>query len=334
MKISVIIPVYNAENSIEKCLKAILEQKETDFDLEIVAVNDGSTDNTAKVLESLTGQIKIISQANQGPAAARNAGAKAANGEVLIFTDSDTVPQPGWVKRIYQTFKEEEVAACAGSYCIANPESPLSRIIQSEIDFRYSSYGKSIKFAGTYNLAVAKNLFFEVGGFDESYRQASGEDNDFCYKVVKAGHLIRFVKEAQVAHYHTENLYKYLKEQFRHGFWRAGLYWQHPDRMSGDDYTYWKDIVEPPLCLATFASLLSSLFPRKSAGRVLGLISMLTLIALFFLELWQAQKFNLAGSDKFFAAKVMFLRAFARTTGFLYGFVKLSGRLKCKKKSA
>lgn len=334
MKISVVIPVYNAEQFIERTVTAVLEQNSQGFDLELVTVNDGSSDRTLEILNNFKHKIKIVDQVNRGPAAARNAGANAASGDILVFTDSDTIAQPGWLQSLYQGFSEEGVEACAGSYCIANGNSPLARVIQSEIEFRYGSFPEFIKFAGTYNLAVTKALFTRIGGFDETYRQASGEDNDFCYKIVKSGKLIKFIEPAKVAHFHTESLPRYLKEQYRHGYWRSKLYFTHPERMGGDDYTYWKDIVEPPACLASALGLLLLIFSNRRNSISAKILPILPLLLLFFLELWQSRQFNLGTGDKFFAAKVIFLRAFARTAGFLHGVISSAGRLKCKKKSA
>lgn len=333
MKISVVIPVFNAEKFINATINAVLDQKTEDFAIELITVNDGSKDGTLAILERFGDKIKLINQENRGPAAARNAGAHAASGEIIVFTDSDTIPQADWLANLYQVFKNENVSACAGSYCIANPESVLSRIIQSEIEFRYKSFKRMIRFAGTYNLAVTKELFEQTGGFDEAYRQASGEDNDFCYKIVKTGNLIRFVEDAKVAHFHTEKPFKYLKEQYRHGFWRARLYFEHPEKMSGDDYTFWKDIIEPPLAILGFIFMAKSILFRgkQNSKNSLGVIPFLFLVLL---ELWQAQKLQISAKDRVFAVKIMFLRTFARTAGFVMGILNGAGGFKCKKKSA
>lgn len=90
MKFSVIIPVYNAGDSICKCIDSLLAQTETDY--EIIAVDDGSTDSTPEILDEIAekhNKIRIIHQSNQGVSAARNKGIQNANGEYLIFVDSD-----------------------------------------------------------------------------------------------------------------------------------------------------------------------------------------------------------------------------------------------------
>ena len=90
VKVSVIIPVYNVEKYLGECLESIIDQSLED--IEIVCVNDGSTDNSLSILESyaeLDNRIKIISQENHGLAAARNTGLKNINGDYVYFIDSD-----------------------------------------------------------------------------------------------------------------------------------------------------------------------------------------------------------------------------------------------------
>src|SRR3989344_4693238 len=88
IKASIIVPAFNAEKSIGKCLQAL--QNQSVKGLEIIVVNDGSTDNTAVEAGKFKG-VKVISQKNKGPAAARNLGAWNAKSKTLIFTDSDCV---------------------------------------------------------------------------------------------------------------------------------------------------------------------------------------------------------------------------------------------------
>ncbi|MBI3290943.1 glycosyltransferase family 2 protein, partial [Candidatus Falkowbacteria bacterium] len=86
-QISIIIPIYNAAKTLEDCLQSIFSQTFKHY--EIIAVNDGSTDSSAKILEKYKNKLTLITQKNEGAASARNAGAKAARGEFIIFCDSD-----------------------------------------------------------------------------------------------------------------------------------------------------------------------------------------------------------------------------------------------------
>ena len=89
-KISIIVPVYNTEKFLEKCLNSLINQ--TLKDIEIICINDGSTDNSLQILEKFANKdkrIQIINQTNSGPSIARNIGIKKAVGEYIGFVDSD-----------------------------------------------------------------------------------------------------------------------------------------------------------------------------------------------------------------------------------------------------
>src|SRR3979490_1155633 len=90
--VSIIIPTFNGASRIANCLDA-LRQQVAGRDAEILVVNDGSTDNTANVVDRYPG-VRLITQANAGPAAARNRGALEARGKIILFTDDDCTPMP------------------------------------------------------------------------------------------------------------------------------------------------------------------------------------------------------------------------------------------------
>jgi glycosyltransferase involved in cell wall biosynthesis len=93
--LSIIIPTFNGASRIGRCLEALLQQK-TFRKMEILVVDDGSTDDTAAAIGRYLG-VRLIAQANAGPAAARNRGAAEARGDIILFTDDDCVPMPTWL---------------------------------------------------------------------------------------------------------------------------------------------------------------------------------------------------------------------------------------------
>ncbi len=317
MNISAIIPVFNGERTIAANIAAIKNQIQTHGKLEIIVVDDGSQDSTANVLRTID-SIKVISQINRGPAAARNAGAREASGDILVFTDADTIPHADWLEELVAPFADPAIQACAGTYTIANSGNALAETVQKEIEMRHRSYGDFIKFAGTYNLAIRKQLFEKIGGFNETYTQASGEDNDLCYRILREGHEIRYVGSARVAHHHPVKLSKYLKEQFRHGYWRARLYRQFPERLSGDSYTSIKDGMEILLCLLSILAVFSG---RSCLRRMLARISTMAAVLTCLWQWHYAGKLFDQTQPRLFTAGVFALRAFARTFGLLSGMI-------------
>jgi glycosyltransferase involved in cell wall biosynthesis len=314
--VSVIIPACDSQDTVGPALEAVLCQSA--LALEVIVVDDGSTDGTAEVVRSFP-EVKYLFQENRGPAAARNRGARQARGDILVFTDSDCRPRRDWLEQLARGFMSDDVAAVAGGYGIANPESLLARCVHQEILYRHRflmpDYPRSF---GSYNVAIRRDVFFQVNGFDESYRRASGEDNDLSYRILKSGKKIYFARQALVDHRHPWRLSRYLKEQFRHGYWRARMYRVHPDMMAGDGYTFWKDAVEAPLSLLVLFSGAAGLviFPG-----VLNFLFYGSLAALLFIEAGFAVRMGEVAAERLFLSGMMFVRSFARSFGFLAGLL-------------
>lgn len=127
--ISVVIPVYNAEVYIKRCLESI--QKQTYDNLEIIVVNDGSTDNTQKVLEEIQQQdrrIKLIQKENEGVSAARNDGVATATGKYVYFIDSDDYVENNIIEKLYKVISSQgELSVCGFTTVFMNKEdAPFS----------------------------------------------------------------------------------------------------------------------------------------------------------------------------------------------------------------
>ncbi|MFH0753590.1 MAG: glycosyltransferase [Candidatus Omnitrophota bacterium] len=304
--VSVIIPAYNAAKTIGDAIRAVLSQDYAG-QVDLIVVDDGSSDHTEDIVRSFPGVV-YVHQCNAGPASARNRGAREACGEFLFFTDSDCRPESSWISKMLKGFLYQDVAVVAGSYGIANPHSALARVIHQEIVYRHRvlmpDYPKAF---GSYNFAVRKEFFEAVGGFNPSYRRASGEDNDLSYKIIARGGRILFLKHALVDHYHQQFLGRYLREQYFHGLWRVKMYSDHPGMLTGDGYTFWKDIVEVPLVLLHVLSLIVPAY-------------FLVLLACFLVfEIIFGCLIMRSCGDGVLAGGVMWLRSFLRTTGFFSG---------------
>lgn len=323
--VGIVIPAYNCEKTILNTLHAVLAQTHADIDL--IVVDDGSTDKTAEIIHSVRG-VRYIYQDNAGPATARNRGAQEVKSDLVFFTDSDCIPRKDWIERALGYFEDPSVAVVAGSYGIANPENILARCVHKEILYRHHRLMPLYpKVFGSYNFGIRKKVFEIVGGFNTSYRHASGEDNDLSYKILKAGYKIYFAKEALVDHYHPEKVKKYLREQYRHGFWRVRMYLDHPSMMKGDDYTFWKDRTEVGLVGLIVLNLIVSTLVLPS-GLHLAFMFFLFLFAIEAYYSWAATK-NFV--ETIFFTFVMFLRAFARTFGFSSGILRDFSRKFIKK---
>lgn len=318
MNISIVVPVYNAQRTIAKTAEGCLNQDYSGGCIDVIFVDDGSTDGTAGIVKQFA--LKYIYQENSGPASARNRGFKESSGELVVFTDSDCVPAKSWISKVVEGFTGEDIGAVAGSYDIANPESLLSNCIHEEIKLRHLKLRdkKYIRAFGSYNVAIRRNVFEKAGGYNESYRAASGEDNDLSYKILKAGYKIKFQEDAVVAHTHTEKLWKYLREQYRHGYWRMKLYKDFPDMAKGDDYTTFKDIFEPLLPLMGFCSVV---FLWHKYGVILFMTLMATNGLMQLPSAIKAVKIK-KNFKLLYMALVTFIRSYARAFGMIKGIWK------------
>jgi len=216
MKVSVVIPTYNGEKKIRETLEALSAQDHSEY--EIIVVNDGSTDQTEKIIKELQkeiSQLRIVTQENQGPGRARNRGVEEAKGEIIAFTDDDCVPERKWLRKITEMFKEDKkIGIIGGTYLPDQKENTwIDRWQRSNTNiFMESGLGKKIHFFETNNMAIRKDIFKEVGGFNLLFGGKEGsEDIDLNYKVLKKGYHLILSPEARLKHKHKENLKGLLK---------------------------------------------------------------------------------------------------------------------------
>ena len=151
-KVSIIIPVYNGEKYINECLNSVLN--ETYENIEIVIVNDGSTDNTSDILnEYQENRIKIINQRNQGVSAARNNGIKNSTGEYITFLDIDDIIIPNYIEDLVHTLLEYELDIVKTSYGNFTNKKDIEKVSY------YSDSYREIKKEEINNLFIATPKF-------------------------------------------------------------------------------------------------------------------------------------------------------------------------------
>ena len=234
--ISVIVPAYNAEKTIKDCLNGLLRQNYPKNKYEVIVVDDGSTDDTRKILKSFR-RVKLVEQEHKGPAAARNLGVKHAKGNIVLFTDSDCVPDKNWIKHMIEPFKDKTIVGVSGTYKTLNKEKPIARFAGYEIEERHKKLKKEIDFIGTFSAGYRKNVFVRFGGFDESFTMPAGEDPELSFKINKAGLKMVFQSKAFVYTYHPDSLREFLRKKFWRSYWRVLLYKKYPRKIFRHSYT-------------------------------------------------------------------------------------------------
>jgi GT2 family glycosyltransferase len=234
--ISIIIPTFNGSRRIGNCLDALLQQS-ANRAVEILVVNDGSTDDTAAVVGRYAG-VRLISQVNAGPAAARNHGASEAKGSILLFTDDDCVPAPGWLDAMLVPFSAAEVVGAKGAYR-TRQKKLAARFVQIEYEDRYHLMRQlpEIDFIDTYSAAFRRDRFMEMGGYDTSFPVACAEDIELSYRMSARGWKMKFVPAAIIYHTHPDSFRNYLKKKYKFAFWRMLAVRKNPSKGVKDSHT-------------------------------------------------------------------------------------------------
>lgn len=236
MPASIIIPTFNGASRIVNCLDALLKQT-AGQNAEILVVNDGSTDNTAEVVQHYSG-VRLITQANSGPAAARNRGALEAGGTIILFTDDDCVPTPDWLGAMLESFQDPEVVGAKGVYQ-TRQKSMTARFVQIEYEDRYRLMAKldCIDFVDTYSAAFRRDRFLEMTGYDTAFPVACAEDIELSYRMSARGWKMKFAPAAIVYHTHPDMLSRYLKKKYKFAFWRVLAVRKNPRKALKDSHT-------------------------------------------------------------------------------------------------
>jgi glycosyltransferase involved in cell wall biosynthesis len=252
--VSIIVPTFNGVRRIGACLNALLHQS-TARDFEILVVDDGSTDGTADVVRRYP-EVRLICQANAGPAAARNRGARAALGSIILFTDDDCVAAPNWLDAMLAPFRDPEVVGTKGVYR-SRQTRLIARFVQIEYEDRYRlmSRERDIDFIDTYSAAFRRDRFIEMGGYDLSFPVACAEDVELSYRMSARGWKMKFAPEAIVYHTHPDRLASYLRKKYKFAFWRMLAVRKNPAKGVKDSHTpqlMKLQVLLPPAMLLAF----------------------------------------------------------------------------------
>jgi glycosyltransferase involved in cell wall biosynthesis len=213
-RVSVIVPAYNAADTIVECVQSLLALDYPKKKLELAFVDDGSEDDTVKLIEGFKGVV-LVRQEHGGPAAARNLGLKNTGSEVVAFTDADCIVPKDWVTRIVAELGEAD--AVGGSLTPVSTDTLAERFEQHRRDRLYGSERRFVPALPTCNLAFKREAIEEAGGFDEDFKKASAEDYDLCTRVTAASRRILYEPSISVLHKHSQTMEGIMKRALTHG---------------------------------------------------------------------------------------------------------------------
>jgi len=212
--ISIIIPVHNSEKTIGKCLESIFNQNYPKENYELIVVDDHSTDDSTKIISKYPCKLIRLSK-NNGPANARNIGAKNSKGDILFFIDSDIILEKNSLSEIKKTFEDKNIKCITGMYKKYPENKGIFPLYKSFLWYHEMSNVKE-EYVGVMNTAcgaVKRDVFYELKGFNTKYKNSECEDVEFSRRLTDK-YKIYLNKNLKVGH-HYPTLIKGLKKSFK-----------------------------------------------------------------------------------------------------------------------
>ncbi|MGV3654628.1 MAG: glycosyltransferase family 2 protein [Noviherbaspirillum sp.] len=226
--VSVVVPTYRRPELLGHCLAALLSQRMDPARYEIIVVDDAPDDDTRQAVSdwtTLAGErgpaiTYIASRGPHGPAAARNRGWRAARGDIIAFTDDDTVPAPDWLENGVEAFDRPDVQAVWGRIVMPLEGQPT--------DYERDAKGlESAEFV-TANCFCPRPVLEQLGGFDERFQRAWREDADLYFRLLQRPGRVVHAPQAVVTHPIRPASWGVSLSQQRKIVFDALLYKKHP----------------------------------------------------------------------------------------------------------
>jgi len=216
IKLSVIIPCYNAAKTISVQLEALANQQWSE-PWEVIVADNGSTDESVNIVERYKQRLPnlrgIDASAKRGPAHASNVGARAAKGELLVFCDADDEVAPGWLAAISEALSKHDFVASRLEHKKLNQSwKTKNRGVVQQDGLQTYSYPPYLPHASASGLGVKRSIHEAIGGFDENMIVL--QDPDYCWRIQLAGTELHFVKDA-VVHYRHRHTFSEMYRQSR-----------------------------------------------------------------------------------------------------------------------
>ena len=235
MKYSIIVPVYNRPDEVDELLESLCSQTLQDF--EAIIVEDGSQKPCKDVCDKYADILDLhyYNKENSGPGQSRNYGVERAQGDYVIVLDSDVVLPEGFLTAVENELQEKPAVAWGGPDAAHPSFTPTQKAISYSMTSFFTTGGirggkaKLDKFyPRSFNMGIRKDVYQELGGFS---KMRFGEDIDFSYRIVEAGHKPRLFPEAWVWHKRRTDFHKFFRQVYNSGIARINLEKRHPGTM-------------------------------------------------------------------------------------------------------
>jgi len=215
--VSVILPVYNGERYIKKCLESLMNQSYPKDKYEVIVIDNGSSDSTVEILKTITNsQIQVLYESKRGSYAARNTGVSHSEGEILAFIDSDCVADNNWLMLGVYNLKLINNQGVIGGRVEFFSDITNSWGVFDTATFLNQEKAVKSGTAVTANLFVPKEIFLKIGLFDDELQ--SGGDVEWTKRCKDKGYILKYCSEVLVYHPVRSSFKELSKKCFRVGY--------------------------------------------------------------------------------------------------------------------
>jgi O-antigen biosynthesis protein len=236
-RVSVLICTYNGARSLGETCAAVAD---LDYpDVEVIVVDDGSTDDSARIAEHHG--FRVISTENRGLSNARNTAVAAATGEIVAFIDDDAMPDPQWLTYLVDTFARTDFVAVGGPNLPVPGDGAVADAVAAAPGnpIHVLTTDREAEHIPGCNSAFRTELLREIGGFDPQF-QTAGDDVDICWRLQDGGWRIGYCAAAAVWHHRRRTVGGYLRQQRGYGRAEALLERKWPARYSAGGHVTWR----------------------------------------------------------------------------------------------
>lgn len=239
--VSIVVPVYNAEETLADSLHSLCTLEYPEEAFEIIIVLDPSTDGTMDILNTFISSIRLIENGKRvGVSESRNLALSAAQGDLIAFIDSDCVVPHNWLVKLVEYLGSPDVAGVS-SFHEPKIEGPLREHLLRMRSIQFSGDATKqivvnkpqvpieVDAISTNSSVFKKVILFEVGGFDK--KLISGEDIDLCWRIVERGYKLLLVPDSYISHRLKGSVKGFIKKQYWYGQGIPYLFMKHFKRM-------------------------------------------------------------------------------------------------------
>lgn len=276
--VSVIVPVYNSQNTLKDCVDSLLKLDYPADKLEIILVDNNSNGKTKDILNFYGDKVKVLSETKRGAAAARNKGVMNSSGDIVAFTDSDCAVDPKWLSKLIEPLSDTGVGIAGGKILAKKPCNNIEQFGEIIHNHKNAITKIGLPYAITMNWASRISVLKETGLFNEDLIRC--QDTDLSRRIYYKGYRLIYVDDAVIYHSNRRSLSSLFYQGYIHGFWgiklnklhRKNLKRYNYDRFNFKSYKYiMLDFTEYLSDRSRLNSLYFSVFNTgKKIGKIVG----------------------------------------------------------------